>query len=420
MGYADEVLADSPYSWFTLGEASGTTVTNSGSNTQTGTYNGAVTLGVPGIPGSTETAATFDGSLNSTVTLPYDGLYVPTVGRAVAFEMWYKGTDAGSNAAGGTVGTTAGLLSMSTSSTNKRWVFGIDADGKVRLYTHDTYVLTGPTSAVVNDGQWHHIVVKISADPGYDTEIWVDGVLDIASTLNVDNGSGTPSFVIADNVRAVDGETAGTFAHVATYFGETDALSPTRIAAHYQAGIAVPLLSQGWGLRTPLTPPSLNITVPYSTNGYNGLYAHCRTNGITLNTSQRTTLNASTTSEKGVDGGASTTPVHTQNESGSWWTCGPVNYRIKPTRVQVLGRQDDTYALLRNWSLEGSQDGLAWTTLASTAGGPSQGTWFGINILTDTEWRFLRVIQTGTNASGDHYLTLGEVEVYGTMTPDSA
>src|SRR5215204_2208436 len=59
--YADNVLADSPASYWRLGESSGTVAADAAGNNP-GVYTGGVTLGVPGgLANDLNTSASFDG-----------------------------------------------------------------------------------------------------------------------------------------------------------------------------------------------------------------------------------------------------------------------------------------------------------------------------------------------------------------------
>lgn len=70
--YPAEVLADSPRGYWRLGEASGTTCTDSSGNGNHGTYGPAPALGRTGALGDANTAASFTpGAGGSQVTLPY-------------------------------------------------------------------------------------------------------------------------------------------------------------------------------------------------------------------------------------------------------------------------------------------------------------------------------------------------------------
>jgi hypothetical protein len=61
--YSAAVLADSPLAYYRLGEASGTTMTDSSGNSRNGTYAGSPTLGAPGlVTGDSDTAVTFNGT----------------------------------------------------------------------------------------------------------------------------------------------------------------------------------------------------------------------------------------------------------------------------------------------------------------------------------------------------------------------
>lgn len=57
--YYTAIMGQTPAGYWRQGNASGTTMTDSSGNARHGTYTGSPTLGVPGLDGSTDTAATF-------------------------------------------------------------------------------------------------------------------------------------------------------------------------------------------------------------------------------------------------------------------------------------------------------------------------------------------------------------------------
>ncbi|HEV3260444.1 MAG TPA: hypothetical protein VG013_26550, partial [Gemmataceae bacterium] len=81
--YMQTVLADNPAGYWRLGEASGTTASDSSGNGHNGTYMGGVTLGQPGaIAGDPNTSVAFNGT-NGIV----DTSFVPNV-LSFTIEAW--------------------------------------------------------------------------------------------------------------------------------------------------------------------------------------------------------------------------------------------------------------------------------------------------------------------------------------------
>eukprot|EP00118_Oscarella_pearsei_P000810 m.5859 g.5859 ORF g.5859 m.5859 type:complete len:201 (+) comp14307_c0_seq1:270-872(+) len=82
------------------------------------------------------------------------------------------------------------------------------------------------------------------------------------------------------------------------------------------------------------------------------------------------------------------------------------------------GGGDKSFALL-HWRFEGSDDGERWTTLDTRFNDDQLHRRFGCGswpvVGQATAVRFLRVVQTGPNASGSFQLSLGGFEVYGTL-----
>ncbi len=232
MTYASEVLADSPLVYLKLGDTSGTTAVDSSGNGRNGTYLNSPTLNQSGIPGSADGAVLLDGT-NDNVSVPTNSIYWPSATVSVTIECWYKGTDVGTTLAAGTVGPKA-FVAANVGGSDKRYVLGLDGAGKVRCYTDAQYIVTGPSTTTVNDNNWHHIVLTITAS-SYDTELYVDGTLQATNSTPNDAGQGSPNLVIGRNERqATNGYLAGRVDEVAVYGTK---LSGARILAHYQAGI---------------------------------------------------------------------------------------------------------------------------------------------------------------------------------------
>ena len=99
--------------------------------------------------------------------------------------------------------------------------------------------------------------------------------------------------------------------------------------------------------------------------------------------------------------------------------------RLAPNHY-CLRHSNNTSSVLRNWRLEGSNDGAAWTTLRAhnnDATLPS-GVRFGTGAW-EVEgggedgrgggYRHFRILSTGTNSGGHHYVMCAGIELYGTL-----
>ena len=114
--------------------------------------------------------------------------------------------------------------------------------------------------------------------------------------------------------------------------------------------------------------------------------------------------------------------------ANSWFSVdlGSAN-AIRPTHYTLrhyIGERGYGGAALRNWELQGSADGAFWTTLrrhvddvglADVAGATA--TW---SLESDRAWRHLRVMQTGPNSSGNNFLCLSGLEVYGAIIDNAS
>jgi hypothetical protein len=73
---------------------------------------------------------------------------------------------------------------------------------------------------------------------------------------------------------------------------------------------------------------------------------------------------------------------------------------------------------LKGWNLQGSNDFSTWTTLHSKTNNPlAANQWYSAATTANqsTFYRFFRILQTQVSTSGDNFLTMGELELYGTL-----
>ncbi|MET3805223.1 PKD repeat protein, partial [Nakamurella sp. UYEF19] len=151
--YAAKVLSLGASLFYPLTEASGTTA-NDWAGANNGLFGPGVTLGASGpIGGSTDTAATFDGTSNG-----YLGSTTPQVGPdTFTATAWFKTT---STSGGKIMGF--GNSQTGTSGSYDRHIY-LDNAGHVFFGVYPGGVRTVNSSAAFNDGQWHQVVASLSS-----------------------------------------------------------------------------------------------------------------------------------------------------------------------------------------------------------------------------------------------------------------
>jgi hypothetical protein len=110
----------------------------------------------------------------------------------------------------------------------------------------------------------------------------------------------------------------------------------------------------------------------------------------------------------------------TQNEANSWICYDFKNMQIKVTHYSIRSRRDGNGDHLRSWTLEGSEDGLRWVkiddrtkdTSLNSQGAISS---FSISESFQSEFRMIRLLQTGKNSSGHDCLLVNAIEFFGVL-----
>jgi hypothetical protein len=219
MTYSSEVLADTPIGYWRLGDASGTTMTDSSGNARNGTYANTPTLGTTGLLTSdSDTAVTFASASSQSASVPddnsMDGLTNFTV------EAWIKPN---------TVSGTPIILSRD-GSTSRQFQFRLNA-GKLEFIDLAT-VVTASSAVTLTTGTVYHVAAVRN---GTDIRLYVNGSL--TGTPPTSTGAMlSSSRVLEVAVRVGANFFNGVIDEIAVY---GSALSATRIAAHYTAGTAV-------------------------------------------------------------------------------------------------------------------------------------------------------------------------------------
>lgn len=223
MSYVSEVLADSPLAYWRLEETSGTSAADSSGNGKTGTYQGSLDLGQPGLITS-GLALHCHGSIAG--VLVANAFSIPTATSPFTFEAWIKLT---------ATGTRPIVSGRNSTSANQNLDFGVNS-GKLYVQPrgdNNAGLITLQSPGNVNDGSTHHVVATRSTAKLW--TLYVDG----SSVATQSDGltSGCTNLNLAyigqenRNLLYMD----GTIDEVAVY---QTALSAARVLAHYNAGIA--------------------------------------------------------------------------------------------------------------------------------------------------------------------------------------
>lgn len=115
-----------------------------------------------------------------------------------------------------------------------------------------------------------------------------------------------------------------------------------------------------------------------------------------------------------------TVPNYTLNHVESWVSLDLGTGRALRPDYYCLRNDSNSGHALRNWRLEGSRDGAAWVALRQHTNDASLSTTQMAQAAWPVEgarefYRHFRVIQTGSNASGNHLLMCAGMELYGEL-----
>jgi hypothetical protein len=117
--------------------------------------------------------------------------------------------------------------------------------------------------------------------------------------------------------------------------------------------------------------------------------------------------------------------THTLNVPGSWIAVDLIDHKAVVTTYALQNRNSADRAI-RNWKLQGSNQNVSsptsitdWTDLDvrvnDTTMPSTSGVWAAYSCSGVLPYRWIRLLQTGLNASGDDYLLLCEWELYGNL-----
>lgn len=243
MSYLSTVLADSPVSYWRLGEASATTATDvQGVNNGSYQNSSGISFAQTGATVDADTSVLLVTAGNGYVLLK-SGTILATLTNA-SMEIWVKITSVPSQY--------PAIYAERAASGNDVWRLLLMASGEAgnvagRLAfqhtddagTADTFICTGGT--VVANNAWHHVVVTKS---GTTLRIYVDGTLEAGSPFTITGNdtmtnSGLETRVGADAADPTVFLASLVDAYVDEVAVYNTALSAPTVAAHYNAGLGI-------------------------------------------------------------------------------------------------------------------------------------------------------------------------------------
>jgi hypothetical protein len=219
LGYADEVLADTPLGYWRLGESppwAYAMPAADASGRRNGTYTGDPVLGVPGLlSGDANMAMQVAGANGQGMQLANHADY--EIGT-LTLEAWVKTTNPG-----------ASFRSIAVKQ-NAYGIFAIDGVLGTYVWGTSTVVNTGVSIA---DGNRHHVVLVLREGVAGGSQFYCDGAPVGTAFTYVTSSHGQP---LDFGYNSFGGqEFIGVIDEVAIY---GTPLSAARISAHYNAGAA--------------------------------------------------------------------------------------------------------------------------------------------------------------------------------------
>jgi len=224
MSYDSEVLADSPYLFWKLDDASGTTAVDSSGNGRSGTYTGTFALAAPPVVSGVACAVNLNPSTNNGYVGATLASFAPT---ALTVEAWIATTD-----------SNFGLISYASSSNANEFLIQPTTASVITVYVRGT--MQSFTLPFSYQNRRAHVVATWRNSDGR-VQVWINGFLagsgTAATGVTLTTGG---SFMVGQDqdtlggggLQVADAMTARTNC-VAVY---TSVLSDARIAAHYVAG----------------------------------------------------------------------------------------------------------------------------------------------------------------------------------------
>ncbi|MEH1853443.1 MAG: discoidin domain-containing protein [Nostoc sp.] len=106
--------------------------------------------------------------------------------------------------------------------------------------------------------------------------------------------------------------------------------------------------------------------------------------------------------------------------ANNWVQFQLVSCKLQCSKYSIKTRANNVDYYPRNWQLQGSNDGTTWDVIDSQVNNTalnSVSQWLTLSVTSTTAYSYFRILQNGNDSSGTGYLCLGEVELYGTYSP---
>jgi hypothetical protein len=122
--------------------------------------------------------------------------------------------------------------------------------------------------------------------------------------------------------------------------------------------------------------------------------------------------------DRAATGAGTADAFSSANAAGQWITTDLLDRTFAPTMLSLRHFNEATDQLI-NFVVEGSNDNAAWTNLltVNNAAVPAALGWRHFAIAGAGGYRYIRLRQTGVNASGRNFIDLAEMEWYGSLSP---
>jgi hypothetical protein len=210
--YQGAVLADSPFEYLQLEEASGPTAVDSSGNNHSGTYIGSITFGVAGpLKSASSTAISLPGGTAG------EGVQVPNpnaaAGTSYTIELWVDAAPASSYMTLWGYSSTHRLLLSNT--------------GQLLSQLGGNFF----SKTTLTRNVWHYVAFVYNA-PAQTASYYIDGAFDSNSSLSTSAAAFTSAYYLGQYDTSTNYKWNGRLAQAAFY---ESALDATQIAQHYSA-----------------------------------------------------------------------------------------------------------------------------------------------------------------------------------------
>lgn len=250
MTYSSEVLADSPIIYYNLDEASGA-VANAGSLGGTGTVGAGITRGHPGAGTISGSSMYFAPNVATSIISKTTTITVTNF----TFETWYKRDTAYGTANPrylGRIFATATSYSEFYYNASSQYLAVYD-----NLGINDGITINAATYGNAGDGNWHHFAITKSGTTSASWVFYLDGQ-QVGTLSGTSPAKTNPTIYVGTS--ASSGALGAYIDEPALY---ATALTGTRIAAHYAAGVAT--ATTNINVQAPAQVLNLSAPVPVVT-----------------------------------------------------------------------------------------------------------------------------------------------------------